>query len=133
LVFAACSDDLGPLSTDRYAQEADEICQHFNDEREDARDDLGRQPTRDEITRAVDDVVIPSFRDQLRELRGLELVDPTQRARVAAIWDDYAEGIDEFARAAHVDVQEALAEEPPGITRAREAAADFGMEICSAQ
>jgi hypothetical protein len=131
IALVACSD-AGPLDQGSYAEQADAVCEKFNERRREIRDELGEDPTRDEVATAVQEDVIPSYRDQLEELRALEPVD-TDRLTVAEIWDDYAHGIDEFAREARDDIETALTEEPEGITRAREAAADFGMEVCSSQ
>jgi hypothetical protein len=131
-VLATGCDDSGPLAREAYAKKADSICNDFNNERKDARDELGRNPTDAQIQQAVDDVLVPSLRDQVRALRKLEAVE-TDRLTVARIWDDYADGVDEFARAAKDDVRRALVNEPSGIRAARREAAAYGMTICSSQ
>jgi hypothetical protein len=132
VTLAACGGESGPLDRAAYAKKADEVCEKYNVRREQARDDLGRDPTRQEVEQAVQDVVIPSYREQLDELRGIEPLE-TERLTVAKIWDDYDDGIDEFAAESRVDIEHALEEEPAGIAKARDAAADYGMTVCSSQ
>lgn len=131
LVLAGCSDDGGKdedkaLSKSEFIKQGDEICEEGTEKIDAAEDDFAdaENPTEEEIETAIDDVVVPSLREQVEGLRELE---PPK---------DDADEIDKMLDLLDADIDKledegfAYLVSEDSFVAANDAAVDYGFKVC---
>ena len=129
---AGCGgDDEEPLSKAEYINQADAICKKLSAEGEKQTEemfkDLGpsEEPSEEQLTSFVEDVLGPNIRRQVDELRELSPPEADEDT-VDAIYDELEEGLAKIEE----DPKVLFSKDDP-LEPANDAAADYGLEDCS--
>ena len=128
LVLAACGGGGGEDVTLRdFVRAGDDVCESYERDRERFQEQANEATDIDEVVALVEDDYLPSVKDQLDELRELDLPsDEDDRADVEDLLDE----LDDAIRELEDDVQGALESGDDPFERVNRMADDLGFKVC---
>jgi hypothetical protein len=136
LVGAGCGgdddDDGGGASNvtkEEFIANADEICAGYTERGEALGDDLAADASTEEVSAVILEDALPLFREQIAELRELDLPE-ADADELEQLWDDLEAGADEFEQQLEDDPEVALSDDFDPFAEANAFATEYGMEEC---
>jgi|RhiMetdeSRZDD1v2_1073273.scaffolds.fasta_scaffold626359_2 hypothetical protein len=130
LVPVACGgDDSSDVTKEEFIANADAVCKETNDKIEALVDDLSEDTSAEEAAQFTVDEAIPLFRDQIDQLRDLDL--PAADADdIEQLWDDLDTSTDELEQQLKDDPEVAFSEDFDPFADENKAATDYGFKEC---
>lgn len=132
IVATGCGGDDGggsSVTKEEFIDDADAICKKFDDELTDIGRGIDESTTVDQFVDIYVGEAIPLFRDQVHELRDLD-VPEEDAAKLDELWDELDSVTDEFEQALKDDPQRALSAAENPYADAQEIAAQYGFREC---
>lgn len=126
LVTGCGGDEPEPLTKDEFATQANKICSDGNAELETAAEELGDEPTEEQIEEFVTDTVLPNLQEQHDELEDLAAPEGDED-EVEEILDALQEGIDGIEE----DPAGAITSGEDPLAEASELAGEYGLTECA--
>ena len=131
LIAAGCiggdDDDSDAVTKEEFIESADAICAANDEQLEAIGEDLPADATAEEIAALLLDEAMPLFREQIAELRALELPED-DAANLEELWDQLEASADEFEAAIAQDPVAALQTDP--FAEEYAFANEYGMQEC---
>lgn len=130
----ACGGDddaQGSVTKEEFIENADEICARYSDRLEALGETLDAEATVEDVANLFLDEGIPLFREQIAELRDLDLPE-ADAGELEELWDGLDDATDEFAQALEEDPAATLSSELDPYAQQNEFARDYGFEECGA-
>jgi hypothetical protein len=124
-------DDDAAVTKADFIEQADAICADFNERGEALGEDLSEDASLEELAALFLEEGIPLLREQIDDLRELDLPE-ADAEQLEQLWDDLDAGTDELEQQLEDDPQEALSSNFDPFSEANEFATEYGMEECGA-
>jgi hypothetical protein len=133
LVGGGCSgndDSTSSASTkSEFVKHADAVCKDFNAQIQKGVDDLPENTSQADVARFSLNTLVPLFRDQIDELRTLD-VPAADSDEVQQMWDDLDSGTDELEQQLKDDPAAAFSSKFDPFGGVNEALTKYGLEEC---
>jgi hypothetical protein len=130
VVPVACGgDDSSDVSKEDFIANADAVCKETNQKIEALVSGLSEDTTTEEAAQVTVEQAIPLFRDQIEELRDLDL--PAADADdLEQLWDDLDASTDELEQQLKDDPEVAFSDDFDPFADENKAATDYGFTEC---
>ena len=132
LVATGCiggDDDDEGVTKEDFIEQADAVCADYGAQIEEAGEGLGQDATMDDVVALFNDEAIPLFREQVEELRALELPEADEDD-LEELWDELESAIDETEQTVNEDPESLLSEDEDPFAEADAFAQEYGFQQC---
>ena len=117
------------VTKEEFIENADAVCADVSAQIEEIGNDVSDEASLEEVTELLQDEVLPLFRDQIEQLRGLDL--PADDAdELEQMFDDLEAATDDVEQQLEDDPEAALSEDSDPFAEVNASAREYGLEEC---